>query len=364
MENVENQTDLSRSLEEFLKKRKSFSERKVNDKVLLIDGTNNFIRCGNAFSQANAEGNEIGAVIGFMRTMSHAIDLIKPTRCVIAFDGKGGSFKRRELYSEYKNKKKCGWNFAKREDVFEKNEDQDDFESAIRQFAILNELLENLPLTIGAVEMIESDDFIAWAVKELKEKFNSECVIMSTDKDFLQLVDERTAIWSPIKKMVYDSKNFKKEFGLTPTNYLLHRTILGDASDNLPKAKGVGEKNLKKALPLLFEEKNLSIDELIAEIEKLPGKNQTEKKLKNSIEMIKINYKLMKLDDSMISLNAKEKIKEILKTKNANRLNKDRFVDVLKKRNLMIGNETSRIDKWISMTFGALDFYLKREISE
>ena len=77
-------------------------KRNTNSSVLLVDGSNSFIRCWMANPAMDENGNHTGGVVGFLKSIGYAIKLLAPTRCVITFDGVGGSFKRRQIFPEYK----------------------------------------------------------------------------------------------------------------------------------------------------------------------------------------------------------------------------------------------------------------------
>ena len=86
---------------------KEITENKViptdrDEKVLIIDGLNNFLRCFSAISTLNDEGEPVGGLTGFLLSLGAAIRLHNPTRCIIVFDGEGGSQRRRKVYSGYK----------------------------------------------------------------------------------------------------------------------------------------------------------------------------------------------------------------------------------------------------------------------
>ena len=86
-------------------------------------------------------------------------------------------------------------------------------------------------------------------------------VIMSTDKDFLQLVNDKTIVWSPTKKKIYNINRIKEEFGMDPNNLLLYRVLDGDTSDNIPGVYGCGIKTILKRYPEVTSEKEISLDE-------------------------------------------------------------------------------------------------------
>ena len=77
-----------------------------NDKVLIIDGLNTFIRVFSVVPITNVDGAHVGGIIGFLKSIGFAIKMHNPTRCIIVFDGEGGSDRRRKLFPEYKAKRR------------------------------------------------------------------------------------------------------------------------------------------------------------------------------------------------------------------------------------------------------------------
>jgi 5'-3' exonuclease len=74
----------------------------INSKVFLIDGLNNFLRSFAMIQHVNPNGHHIGALTGFLKSMAYAMRLVRPTRVIVVFDGRGGSTNKRYLYPEYK----------------------------------------------------------------------------------------------------------------------------------------------------------------------------------------------------------------------------------------------------------------------
>ena len=93
--------------QEFSKEKKNELEveRDINSDTLLVDGMNTFMRVWSMYPTTNENGDHIGGYTGFLKSIGHAIRLRKPTRCVVVFDGKGGSTRRRKIFSDYKMKK-------------------------------------------------------------------------------------------------------------------------------------------------------------------------------------------------------------------------------------------------------------------
>ena len=193
------------------------------------------------------------------------------------------------------------------------------------------------------VENINSGE----AFELLKE--DEQAVLMSTDKDFLQLVDEKTIVWSPTKKKIYNQKLVQEELGLHPSNVLIYRILDGDTSDNIPGVRGCGIKTLLKRFPELTEDRTISSDELLQLAEEKKGKIKLYDDIIKSKEQIIMNEKLMQLKDVDISGSIKMKIVEKFDEK-VKPLNKMEFMKVLLKYKVV--NNMGDINDWLKTTFG------------
>jgi len=291
------------SILEEIKKHGGKEESNVNDKILICDGLNTFIRVFSAIPTTNDDGIHIGGIIGFLKSIAYTTKMLNTTRTIIVFDGKGGSSRRRKLYPEYKNKRK-GKIRLNRINEYENIEDER--HSMLMQLSRCVEYLETLPLTIISVDNVEADDVIAYISKQLLT--DSEIKIMSTDKDFLQLVNNRISVWSPTKKKLYKPETLKEEYEITSNNFLTYRILEGDKSDNIPGVNGIGIKTAVKRFPQLLEEKNVSVDDLL----KISNKKKDELKIYQNVldskKQLRLNYKLMQLNNVDISGSAKLKI--------------------------------------------------------
>jgi len=276
--------------------------RKPNDHVLLIDGLNTFIRAFSVNPSLNEDGSHVGGLVGFLKSVRFAINKFKPTRCIIIFDGKGGSKPRQKIYSQYKAGRKVRSRLNRNVDWATNPQDEQD--SMRLQIGRLIEYLEHLPLTLLALDNLEADDIISYVANvTLKE---SKTTIMSTDKDFLQLVSPRVKLYSPTKKITYDEELVKKEFGIYPQNMLTCRVIDGDKSDGIPGVRGIGIKTLIKEFPELTENEKFDIKRLM---DSASSKTTKPSKLINNNEyIIKRNYLLMQLQDPDIANHTKLKI--------------------------------------------------------
>mgnify|MGYP000951202003 FL=1 len=238
----------------------SNAQRVRNGRVLIIDGLNTFIRSWTTNPTMNEDGDHTGGVIGSLNSIGYQIRQFNPTRVILTFDGKGGSKGRKELFEGYKADR--GKNrFRVNRQYPEMMTEEDEQISMKRQFVWLVDLLDSLPITTMIYDGIEADDVIGHIAKHVLGE-EDECYIVSTDKDFLQLVDEKTKVFSPTKKKLYNRELVKEEWGIYPQNLLLFRTLDGDNSDNVPGVKGCGLKTVLKRFPELSEDREITFDEL------------------------------------------------------------------------------------------------------
>ena len=273
--------------------------RQPNDHILLIDGLNTFIRAFSVNQSLNEDGSHVGGLVGFLKSVRFAVNKFKPTRCIIVFDGKGGSKPRQKIYSQYKAGRKVRSRLNRNVDWA--INPQDEHESMKLQIGRLIEYLEHLPLTLLALDRLEADDIISYVTNvTLKE---SKTTIMSTDKDFLQLVSPRVQLYSPTKKITYDEELVKKEFGIYPQNMLTCRVIDGDKSDGIPGVRGIGIKTLIKEFPELTQNEKFDIKRLLDSASSKTTK--ASKLISNNEYIVKRNYLLMQLQDPDISNDTK-----------------------------------------------------------
>ncbi len=140
-------------------------------------------------------------------------------------------------------------------------------------------------------------------------KLEGEVTIMSSDRDYLQLVSDRVTIYSPSKKKFYDQDLVLKEYGVTPKNFLTQKILLGDSGDNVPGVKGLGAKTMLKHFPELGTNEEISLDQIL---EKCEGKAKILESIKNYEYQLRINKKLMDLKEPNIPEEAIEEINSML----------------------------------------------------
>ena len=154
----------------------------------------------------NPQGVHVGGLGGFMRSLGSLINQIQPTSVFVVFDGMGSSTNRKNLLPEYKS----GRNLARitNWEVFEDLEDEDD--AKITQIVRIAHYLKCLPVKTVAIDKAEADDIIAYYSDILPKKYNSKCFIVSSDKDFIQLINDDVTVYRPIEREYYTKSTVKK----------------------------------------------------------------------------------------------------------------------------------------------------------
>lgn len=216
---------------------------------LIVDGSSIAYRAFYALPfLTNHEGKASGAIFGFANILIKILSEQKPTHVAVAFDHSRKTF-RNELYADYKGQRKPTP------------------EEMIAQMPIITQMLSIMGIQTYEYNNIEADDIIGTICKTVKgDKF-----VLSGDRDLLQLIDSHTSVWltkkgvSEVNKV--DLQQIGLEFHIRPDQVMELKGLMGDASDNIPGVKGVGEKT---ALSLL--EKYDTIDGVYAHIDEIAGK--------------------------------------------------------------------------------------------
>ena len=325
--------------EEIKKKGGSLNGNHPNDKVLIIDGLNTFIRVFSVIPTTNDDGIHVGGIVGFLRSIAYTVNMVRPTRAIVVFDGKGGSNRRRKIYPEYKQNRKTKYRVNR---TYNFSSQEDEKHNMMMQLSRCVEYLDTLPITVLSYDNIEADDTIGYLCRQVLTE--SEITIMSTDKDFLQLANGRIKIWSPTKKKMYDDKAVMDEYGINSHNYIWYRVLDGDKSDNIAGVRDLGLKTIKKKLPFLAENRIVNIDEV-------------KDVLPDSKDVIDLNYRLMQLSDVDISGSTKTKISERVREP-INKLIKYKFQKMFLEDKLFTA--LPNINSWLATNFNQLNHYASK----
>ena len=323
--------------------------KNANDRILIIDGLNTFIRSFVVVPTVNEHGTHVGGITGFLMSIGYAIRNIKPTRVIICFDGKGGSQRRRKLFPDYKATRRVKHRMTR---INEFNSVDDERVAMAQQLQRLSQYLEQLPISVMSIENIEADDAMAYISQQVYPK--SQCIIMSTDKDFLQLIDDRVQVWSPTKKKFYFKDTIKEEFDIDSKNFLMYRVLTGDSSDNIPGIRGAGTKTLQKRLPILFEDKKIELEDIFTHIKTKDDGTKLSESILSNKDMLELNHKLMQLENVDISGRAKESIQSIC-NKNIPKLVKPNFMKMLLEDSINMNIKNPEL--WLKDTFSVLNSF-------
>jgi len=275
-------------------------------RVMIVDALNMYFRAYIVDPSLSTNGQPIGGLKGFLKILQKLTRDLKPDMVVICWDGPGGSRKRREIVKEYKQGRKPIR--LNRETNLTENEE---LQNKIWQQSRLLEYLNQLPVVQYMFPEVEADDVIAY-VAQAAQFEGWQKIIVSSDKDFLQLCDNETVLFRPIQKKVHNRTNVVEEYGIHPKNFAVARAIAGDKSDNLKGIRGAGLPTIKKRLPFLEENKNFSLEEIVEYCREFRPNDKRRPKFYEAVtsneEIIRLNYRLMQLYDPSLSLQAQNKI--------------------------------------------------------
>ena len=234
---------------------------KQQKRLFIIDGYATLYRAHYALIRnplTNTAGTPTSAVFGFANQVFQLIDDEKPDYLVAAFDSKGKNF-RHELYTDYK---------ANRSEM------PDEIQT---QLPYLWELLEAMNIPILRVGGVEADDIIG-TVAKMCDNENLQCNIVSGDKDFMQLINDKTFLYAPQArkraKEIFDKKKVLEKWGVGPEHIIDLLGLMGDSSDNVPGVQGVGPKTAQKLIQDFG-----SIENIYEEIDSISNEKMREKLL-------------------------------------------------------------------------------------
>ena len=220
------------------------------------------------------------------------------------------------------------------------------------QFSRLIEYLDFLPINVISIDRIEADDTIAYIAHTLLDE---DVTIMSADQDFLQLVNERITVWSPIKKKFYTPRMVMDDYGVPAHNFLMYKVLMGDKSDNIEGVKGLGPKKLPKIVPDLLTQQTLDLDFILEHAGK--GEEPMHKKISESEIQLRLNEELMDLKNPPISGELKLQIARLIESP-INLLSRNDFIIMYNDDQL--GNAIASPDLWLREHFIKLNTLAKQ----
>ena len=266
-----------------------------HDRVLLIDGLNLFFRNFAMLNFVNEDGVHVGGLGGFLRSLGTLINRIQPTSVYVVFDGVGSTINRKNLLPEYKSNRNItritNW------DIFESLDDE--HAAKVDQIVRLIHYLQCLPVKTLSLDKVEADDVIAHLATKLSSDYGSKVFIVSSDKDFIQLVDENIIVYRPIEKDYYTTDTVIEKFGISAANFILYKVLMGDASDKVAGVKGLGEKKLMKLFPELSQ-RILTLQDILDISEVKLKENIIYARVLDMQDQLEKNYRIMNLHNPML----------------------------------------------------------------
>jgi 5'-3' exonuclease len=280
-------------------------------------------------------------------SVGSAIKAINPTRLIITFDGKDGSARRRSIFPDYKANRKVKIRLNRSETV-----DKED--NQLAQLMRLTDYLGIMPLTSIVVDKAEADDVIAYISNDYLVGKDSQVFIMSSDKDFMQLIDERVHVWSPTKKKMFYTEDVVETYGVLPKNFALFRSLIGDDSDNIPGVSGIGDKTVWAKFPKLATEA-MTLDEFFIYTKELAvdSKVKIYQKVLDSEQDVRLFFEIIQLGESNINMSNKMKIigmmeqpvEKLSKMKFHTMLIEDRMSSAIKNVEMWLREITQKLDQ-------------------
>ena len=272
---------------------------------MIIDGLNTYLRNYIVNPSLSTNGDPIGGLKGFLGSLQKLSRELKPDQIIVAWDGPGGSQRRKTVNKNYKEGRKP----IRLNRSVKLLTEEENVKNKIWQQTRLHEYLNEMPVSQILIEGIEADDIIAQICNEMYVG-DYEKVIVSSDKDFIQRCDNSTVLYRPIQKKVLNKNTVIDEYKISPNWFALARAITGDKSDNLAGVGGVGLKTIARRFPFFSDPHRASCFYQLYEHcrENIDGPKVYKTVLENK-DLIESNYKLMQLYAPTISPQNKAKIR-------------------------------------------------------
>ena len=315
-------------------------------RTLLIDGLNLFFRNFAMMNMVNPDGIHIGGLGGFFRSLGAMIRQTQPDKVYVIFDGASSTVNRKNLVPEYKSgrneQRVTNW------EVFDSLADEHD--SKVDQIVRVIQYLKTLPVKTLILDKVEADDIIAYLCNKLPNQPNDKLFIVSSDKDFIQLVNRNVIVYRPMEKKYYTEDVMREKYKMPAKNFILYKTLLGDSSDKIKGIKGLGEKGIFKKFPELTEGV-LTFDDVFNICEQKFKDHVVYARVIQGVDELEKNYKIMDLSNPMIGENDKKYLDEVVKTKDLNYI-PNQFIAMYNEDKL--GGMIRNLDYWLKENFEKL----------
>lgn len=243
-------------------------------RFVLIDGSNMLFRAYFAIPAhlSTSSGQPTNAVFGFVTMLNKLLVKKKPDYAVVIFDPPGGSFRNRESVDYKANREQMPGDLAS-------------------QLPLIDQVVEAFRIPALRVTDFEADDVIATLARQVEER-GDQVLIVSSDKDFSQLLNERVSMLDGMRDLTYTPELVKKKFGVLPERFVDFQALCGDKIDNIPGVPGIGKKTASKLL-----EEHGDLDAILEAAQSIGG--SVGKKLQEHREDALLSRRLARLDTSV-----------------------------------------------------------------
>ena len=272
-------------------------------KVMIIDGLNMFLRSYIIIPSMDPRGNPNGGTWGFLKSLQKICKMFNPDEIVVCWDGVGGSEKKRTINKNYKQGRKP-LRFNRR--MIELAPEAQEKNKAYQQVRLMG-YLNDMPVIQTMIDYVEADDVIAYVAQHDKYK-DWDKVIISSDKDFFQLVEGNCSLYRPIQDTLLVQKNIMEQYGIHPRNFALARAFEGDKSDNLPGVPRVGLKTIKNRFPFMSSSVSHEPEDIFKFCEAVEKPIGVHKNILSHRDVVESNYELMQLYNPNISIVHKKQV--------------------------------------------------------
>ena len=266
----------------------------MNKPEIYIDGLNVFMRHFAANPAKSINGQLCGGIVGMLKNIQHLSERFTPRKIVVVWEG-GGSVRRKSIDPNYKNGRRPVR--LNRSELI--GDIPDTVENRDFQLKTLIKILYKTPVTQIYVNDCEADDVIGYISKN--KKAGQRKILVTSDKDYYQLIDDDNVIWSPNQKKIIDKEEVLAKWGVSAINFCTTRCFVGDQSDGIKGVKGAGFKTMLKHFPQLQENDFISVEDIIEKTKNLQSSTKVVKEIILKEDRLKKNWQLMYLDSTCLS---------------------------------------------------------------
>ena len=282
------------------------SKTKKYTHTLLIDGDSLLKTAYHGAKNLYYKDTHIGGIFQFLTMLRKCLNEHRYDRVFVFWDGRFSGRLRYDIYKDYK---------ANRDKNFYIKQDPSDPELYIQKERVM-QYCEELFIRQFKDEIIEADDSIAYYCGQIKE--DEKIVIVTNDRDMLQLLSKSVGVYVINLRKIVTIKNYNENFNHHYSNIMLLKILSGDNSDNIKGIKGISEKTLIKYFPE-FTLKSLTLEDIISKIEIIQSERKTRlKTLDNIINKVtvgiqgdsiyEVNEKIINLKQPLLTESAKSEL--------------------------------------------------------